>query len=274
MTPSQAMLNDLRPYVEVSGGKVMANHYGAAEAADMDMNTNMDSSCPRGKESPIRLLYISLYAEHKNLTTLLEAIPLLNNDASGKKFVLATTVNPAWDHGSWTVTWKTDMQLAHREDVAPWVRFAGPLTPKETEEQYRCADIFVFPSLAESFGHPLVEAMAHGLPIVASDTPINREMCGDAAIYFRPLDHGHLAGAIRRVATNRQLQGRLSTAGRQRVRTKFNWQTHIRRILQVAQSDDRERLFETSEGLLPQPNEKVSGAACHHSRSTVLSGAD
>jgi glycosyltransferase involved in cell wall biosynthesis len=140
------------------------------------------------------------------------------------------------------------MQLAHRKDVAPWVQFAGPLTPKETEEHYRRADIFVFPSLAESFGHPLVEAMAHGLPIIASDTPINREMCGDAAVYFRPMDPDHLAQAIRRVATNQPLQNRLSVEGRQRVRTKFNWQTHIRRILQAAQTDDRERLFETSEG--------------------------
>ena len=231
MTPTQAMLDDLRAYVDVSPTKGMANHYGAT-----DVGKDMACWCPRGEQFPIRLLYISLYAEHKNLTTLLQAIPLLNKDGTGE-FVLATTVNPAWQPANWSLTCKTDIHLAHHEDVAPWVKFTGPLGPNEIEEQYRCADVFVFPSLAESFGHPLVEAMAHGLPIVASDTPVNREMCGDAAIYFRPLDPGHLAQTIRWVATSQPLQNKLSLRGRQRVRAKFNWPTHVGRILQIARME-------------------------------------
>jgi glycosyltransferase involved in cell wall biosynthesis len=232
MTPTQAMLDDLRSYVDVSPTKGMANHYGATEPVDKDM----DCWCPRGEQFPVRLLYISLYAEHKNLTTLLQAIPLLNKDGTGE-FVLATTVNPAWHAASWTLTCKSDTELAHRHDVAPWVKFAGPLGPNEIEEQYRSADIFVFPSIAESFGHPLVEAMAHGLPIVASDTPVNREMCGDAAIYFRPLDSGHLAQTIRRVAMSQLLQNRLSLEGIRRVRARFNWHTHVSRILQISRME-------------------------------------
>ena len=232
MTPTQAMLDDLRAYVDVSPTKGMANHYGATEPVDKDM----DCWCPRREQFPVRLLYISLYAEHKNLTTLLQAIPLLNKDGTGE-FVLATTVNPAWQAASWTLTCKSDTELAHRQDVAPWVKFAGPLGPNEIEEQYRSADIFVFPSIAESFGHPLVEAMAHGLPIVASDTPVNREMCGDAAIYFRPLDSGHLAQTIRRVAMSQLLQNKLSLEGIQRVRARFNWHTHVSRILQISRME-------------------------------------
>jgi glycosyltransferase involved in cell wall biosynthesis len=251
MTPTQVMRDDLRAYVDVSRAKGMVNHYGVAEAVDR----GIASSRPRGEQSPIRLLYISLYAEHKNLATLLQALPLLNKDGIGK-FVLVTTVNPAWKGASWTLTYRADTQLAHRQDIAPWLKFADPLGPKEIEEQYRRADIFVFPSLTESFGHPLVEAMAHGLPIVASDTRVNREICGDAAIYFSPLDPDHLAQAIRRVATNQPLRNRLSSDGQQRARARFRWDTHVRRILEIARAEDPKGFLESSEALFLQWSEE------------------
>ena len=49
---------------------------------------------------------------------------------------------------------------------------------------YRACNIYVTPAYAESFAHPLVEAMASGLPVVAADTEVHREICQDAAIYF------------------------------------------------------------------------------------------
>ena len=60
---------------------------------------------------------------------------------------------------------------------------------------YRECDIYVTPAYAESFAHPLVEAMASGLPIVASDLAVHREICQDAAIYFPALFSGRPGGA-------------------------------------------------------------------------------
>jgi glycosyltransferase involved in cell wall biosynthesis len=51
---------------------------------------------------------------------------------------------------------------------------------------YQEHDIFIFPSVSETFGHPMAEAMSSGLPVVAADTPVNREICGNAALYFEP----------------------------------------------------------------------------------------
>src|SRR5205823_2871711 len=179
--------------------------------------------------------YVSLYAEHKNLTTLLKAMPLLNRDPK-QKFLLKTTVNPNWEAASRMLTKKDDIDMAESQDVAPWVTFVGPLGQKEIEAQYRNADIFVFPSITESFGHPMAEAMAHGLPVVAADTPVNREMCGSAAIYFSSLEPDLLAQAIHLVASDPPLQRRLGLEGRRRVRTTFRWDTHVRRILEIAQA--------------------------------------
>ncbi len=245
MTPTQAMLEELRAYVDCPPAKAVVNHYGVAEPADRDVAHTR----PKGDPSSIRLLYISLYAEHKNLTTLLKALPLVNRDGT-LTFVLMTTVNLNWEAASFTLTRKDDIDLARRQDIAPWVKFVGPLGKKEIEEQYRTADIFVFPSLTESFGHPMVEAMAHGLPVVAADTPVNREMCGDAAIYFSPLEPGDLAQAIHRVATDPPLRRRLGLEGLRRVRTIFRWDTHVRRILEIARAEQPEVLQGSSQDSL------------------------
>ena len=236
MTPTQAMLEELRQYVEVPDCKAVVNPYGVEPP---DSKGTKPVTRVRGYASvpqrAISLLYISLYAEHKNLMTLLKALPLLNKDRN-RKFLLKTTVNPHWEAASRVLTQADDINLAGRQDIAAWVEFAGPLGQKEIEEQYRNADIFVFPSITESFGHPMAEAMAHGLPVVAADTPVNREMCGDAAIYFSPLEPDRLAQAIHLVASDPQLQRKLGLEGRRRVRTTFMWDTHLRRILEIAQA--------------------------------------
>ncbi len=236
MTPTQAMLDELRQYVEVPDCKAVVNPYGVeppdSKGTKPVTRVRAYASLP---QRAISLLYISLYAEHKNLMTLLKALPLLNKDRNCK-FLLKTTVNPHWEAASRVLTQADDISLAGRQDIAPWVEFAGPLGQKEIKEQYHNADIFVFPSITESFGHPMAEAMAHGLPVVAADTPVNREMCGDAAIYFSPLEPDLLAQAIHLVASDPQLQRKLGLEGRRRVRTTFMWDTHLRRILEIAQA--------------------------------------
>jgi glycosyltransferase involved in cell wall biosynthesis len=125
------------------------------------------------------------------------------------------------------------MELARRPYIAPWIEFSGPLSECEVQQLYRNADIFVFPSFCESFGHPMVEAMAHGLPIVAADTPVNREICAGAALYFRPLDPGDLAEKVKLVGSDQALTEKLRRSGRHRV-ADFRWEDHVERLLQAA----------------------------------------
>jgi len=72
----------------------------------------------------------------------------------------------------------------------------GRLTPEEMRRAYATADALVFPSLEESYGLPLVEAMFLGMPIVCSDRPYARELCGDVAVYFDPCDPQSLVVAL------------------------------------------------------------------------------
>jgi glycosyltransferase involved in cell wall biosynthesis len=234
MTPTQVMLDDLRRFVGLDPQKALVNPYGVASVgSSLPGVVSMTSEAPPPAQGMVRLIYVSLYSEHKDLSTLLKAMPLLNRNGAAK-FLLKTTADPAWQGAAWTVTHKDDLALARQPNMAPWVEFLGPLQSEQVEELYRQGDLFVFPSLCESFGQPLVEAMAHGLAIVASDTPVNREICGEAAVYFIPLDCEDLARQIRRVASDAALQQRLRIKVKEQARTKFRWDAHVRNILGAA----------------------------------------
>ena len=72
----------------------------------------------------------------------------------------------------------------------------GRVSDEELVRLYNQADCFVFPSLYEGFGLPPLEAMACGCPVLVSDIPVEREVCGDAALYFNPLEPSEILRII------------------------------------------------------------------------------
>ncbi len=79
----------------------------------------------------------------------------------------------------------------------------------------------------------MAEAMSAGIPIVAADTPINREICAEAALYFTPFSHEDLARRIRTLAADAGLRARLIGTGRARVASKFRWEGHGARLVAI-----------------------------------------
>ena len=97
---------------------------------------------------------------------------------------------------------------------------------------YRAAEVFVYPSLFEGFGLPILEAMACGIPVVASTADALREVGGDAALYAPPRDPGELARQIERALDDEPLRERSRAAGPERA-AAFSWETAAARTAEA-----------------------------------------
>lgn len=117
--------------------------------------------------------------------------------------------------------------LAHRLGVVDRVRLAGPCDHDQLPGRYRRFDVVVVPSLTtatwiEQFGRVAVEAMACGVPVVASDSGSLPEVLGDAGILVPPAEPGELARALARLRDRPAERAQLTRAGRERAE-RYAW---------------------------------------------------
>jgi glycosyltransferase involved in cell wall biosynthesis len=123
---------------------------------------------------------------------------------------------------------------AAREAAGPdaeRIQILGEVSYADVKSYYAGAALFVFPSYLESFGHPLLEAMAAGVPLVASDMPIFREIAADAAVYADPHDTASIANAIED-ALRPEVTARLLERGGRRL-SRFSWERSAQGLLEM-----------------------------------------
>ena len=90
----------------------------------------------------------------------------------------------------------------------------GSVSEVEKRAWYEAADVFCLPSLHEGFGLPVLEAMAHGVPVVTSAGTATEEVVGDTGLTVDPTDEWAIAGALRAVLDDGKLAARLADEGR------------------------------------------------------------
>lgn len=127
------------------------------------------------------------------------------------------------------------LRMLEKFGVDGLVSFTGRLTKEELARQYSRAEIAVVPSLYEGFGLPASEAMACGVPVIASSGGALPEVVGNAGILVPPGEPGPLAEAIKRLLKDKQLQQKLGEAGRRRVQQEFSWEQAANKTVKVYQ---------------------------------------
>jgi glycosyltransferase involved in cell wall biosynthesis len=129
--------------------------------------------------------------------------------------------------------WRSDPLLRELRFPGPGdVVLTGRASPQQLDALFRGAAAFVYPSLYEGFGLPVVEAMARGVPTIVSTASSLPEVAGDAALAVDPRSVIELAGAVQRVLTDTAEAERLSAAGRARAKS-FSWERTARATIEV-----------------------------------------
>jgi glycosyltransferase involved in cell wall biosynthesis len=123
-------------------------------------------------------------------------------------------------------------QIVAKENLIGRVEFLGGVSPETLVDLYRRCGVFVFPSTVETFGNPLVEAMACGAPIASSHTAAMPEVVGDAAVFFDPGNVADMASAIDRLIKDGDLRRDLSRKAIERAK-RFSWATTAARTLAI-----------------------------------------
>lgn len=157
-------------------------------------------------------LFLGTLQPRKNLETLLRAYAMIANEVAWPLIVAGAA---GWQYDR-------TFGLVRQLGLSERVRFVGYVAGDELPLWYNAATVFVYPSLYEGFGLPVLEAMACGTPAIASNTSSLPEVVGDAGLTIDPTDTRALASAMLAVARDGDLRQQLGQRGRERAR-EFGW---------------------------------------------------
>ncbi|HEY6793310.1 MAG TPA: glycosyltransferase family 1 protein [Kineosporiaceae bacterium] len=230
---SESLRREVRQYLDVDPAKL----HLIPEAVDHDLFRPGDRedawrhvSSRHGISKPF-VLFVSSLWPYKNCAGLLRAFAAAKAELGDRQLAV---VGPGRD-----VTYVAELRaLADELGITRDVVWVGGVPLEETVHFYRSADVFVYPSFNETFGLPLLEAMATGCPVVTSDASAMPETAGGAALLADPRDPESIAQAI--VKACGPEGERLRIAGQQRA-AQFTWRATAERTLAVYRQVHRER---------------------------------
>jgi glycosyltransferase involved in cell wall biosynthesis len=230
VAPSKAFADELSRW---TGSEVVAIYHGF----DRDLFFRNDVPLPNearekfcASEGAVRLLFVSHYTYYRNFETLIRALPALKRAFAPRKvrLILTCDFSRSRDYPA-----EAAARLLKELNVTEEVIQLGSIPYQSLHHLYRACDAYVTPAYTETFAHPLVEAMASGLPIVASDLPVHREICSSAALYFPCFSPDELAERVTEVVCSQALSKRLVEEGARRGQS-FSWNKHVEHIVALA----------------------------------------
>jgi glycosyltransferase involved in cell wall biosynthesis len=211
---SEATAADLRELLGVAGERIDVVPLGPGFPASIAPASEAELRAALGLGDEPIVLSVSARRPHKNLARLIAAIGRVPE---------AQLVLPGYP-----TAFDDDLRAAARAAGAEdRVHLAGWIDDAQLEGLYAAATCLAFPSLAEGFGLPVLEAMTRGLPVACSSVSALPEVAGDAALLFDPLSVDAIAGAIGHLLNDPALRAQLATRGREQA-ARFSWERTAR----------------------------------------------
>ena len=234
VAPTQAFADELAKW---TGHKAVGIHHGFDHElffADQSPLAEDVRQKLTAADVSLKLLFVSHYNYYRNFETLFRALPLIK-EKLGRKVRLFLTCRLQDEANPGTYKTQIAAKLLVELGISDEVVQLGAIPYRSLHHLYRACDIYVTPAYTETFAHPLVEAMASGLPIVASDLAVHREVTAGSACFFPRFSSKQLADCVMRLATDGGLRSELSTEGKRRS-LDFSWKSHVNKLLDMIQS--------------------------------------
>jgi glycosyltransferase involved in cell wall biosynthesis len=229
ITLSQAAKADIVTYLDISDAMITPTHLAHDEAFHPLIGKERDAAVRAKYNLPDEfVLYLGGFDLRKQVNQLLLAYTYVAQ-AQGDEFPLVIAgKEPAWG----TPMFPDLRRYANELEIAEYIRWIGYVDEADKPSLYRLARVFVFPSVYEGFGLPVLEAMACGTPVVASDIPVMAEIVGDGAFLVEPGNARAMAGAIIALLIQEPLRETQITHGLAQA-TRFSWRKTAQATLEV-----------------------------------------
>src|SRR5207247_2710737 len=226
VAPSNAFAQELRRWSGAT--RITVIHHGFDRALFLHepdpLPDEIQSKLDSGKDA-LRLLFVSHYNYYRNFENLFRAIPLLRERRSGQKLRLYLTCRFRSEENAGSYREEATAALVRDLGISEEVVELGSIPYRSLYQVYKACDLYVTAAYTETFAHPIVEAMASGLPVIASDIAAHREICGRAAMYFSRFSAEELALRVAQVAKSDSLRRQLADRGSARSQD-FSWEKH------------------------------------------------
>ena len=218
---SQAHINFM---LDIHPDKTSVNYHGV----DIDKFSVSDEN-KLMKPGPINdfdsyLLCVSTITSHKNFETLLEAYGMLPESLRDRYPLIIVGRIAARTY------YQQLTSIIDENQITTHVRFLGEQPYRDIERYYRGASLYILPSYLETFGHTLVEAMAAGVPVIASQVSALPEIVGKGGVFFDPDDPGELSGRMESILINKTLADDLISRGKCRAKD-FSWDRNTEKLI-------------------------------------------
>jgi glycosyltransferase involved in cell wall biosynthesis len=214
-------------YLPIAGERVVTVYSGVDDAFRQAADTDGREALRRRYDLPARFfLYSGAIYPPKNFTRLVQAYAKVG-PAAGVSLVIAGGENRFLS--------AHELKVPEALGLTSWVKWLGWVEPKLLPSLYQMAEVLLLPSLFESYGLPIAEAMAAGCPVLTSNRYGTKEIAGDAAVLVDPESVDEIAGGMRRLISEPDLRRRMIAAGKERVRP-LTWQRCARETLQVLEN--------------------------------------
>jgi glycosyltransferase involved in cell wall biosynthesis len=221
LTPSESSREDVVRLLKIDKGRVRMIPYAAPDEFH---------PAPGGPEAlaehgvrPPYLLYVGTVEPRKNLPRTLRAFMHVAERVPQVQFVIVG--QSGWDHGE-------AEHIAATPELRSRVLFLGYVREAHLPLLYTNATAFIYPSLYEGFGFPIVEAMACGTPVITSLSSSMAEIAAGAALLVDPLDEKAIGAAIVAMLTNEALRAELRAKGLARV-AEYSWERTARETVEA-----------------------------------------